>query len=122
MRLIDVDKLYDELNNRGVPTNQLINNIITSQPIVQSWIPVREKMPEEHETVFARFKGTERWSNAMFEKCSDKVPVTVEFEDGTRKVMFMGTLDGKWEDRLSSVNKKVIAWMPQPEPYKGDEK
>ena len=60
MRLIDVDKLYDELNNRGVPTNQLINNIITSQPIVQSWIPVREKMPEEHETVFARFKGTER--------------------------------------------------------------
>lgn len=51
---------------------------------VERWIPVTEKMPEEHNSIFAKWKGTEHWSNAMFEKRSDEVLVTVEYPDGTR--------------------------------------
>lgn len=85
------------------------------------WIPVEERMPEEHNSMFAKFKSTQNWSNAMFEKMSDEVNVTIELEDGTRKTTTSYTLDGKWkvEKEQQVVKKKVIAWQPLPEPYKG---
>lgn len=87
------------------------------------WIPVEERMPEEHNSMFAKFKSTQNWSNAMFEKMSDEVNVTIELEDGTRKTTTSYTLDGKWkvEKEQQVVKKKVIAWQPLPEPYKGGE-
>ncbi len=45
------------------------------------WIPVEERLPEEYESVFARYKGTDKWVNAMWEKSSDEVNVTYECED-----------------------------------------
>ena len=39
---------------------------------VERWIPVTEKMPEEHNSIFAKWKGTEHWSDAMFEKRSNE--------------------------------------------------
>lgn len=53
----------------------------------------------------------------MFEKRSDDVNVTVEFEDGKRKTMTLHTCDGKWMTALRIVKFKVIAWQPLPEPY-----
>lgn len=32
------------------------------------WIPCSERMPEERPSMFAKFKGTDRWSMLMFEK------------------------------------------------------
>lgn len=86
------------------------------------WIPVEDGLPEEHDSIFAKFKGTDMWSNAMFEKSSDKVNVTFEFEDGTRKSGTSYTIDGKWECEKGNcaVKRKVIAWRPLPEPYKAD--
>ena len=84
----------------------------------QKWIPCSERMPEEHETVFAKLKGTNRWNEFMFEKASEKLRVTVEFEDGSREIDYLETIDGEWEKRFNDVKKKVIAWMPNPEPYK----
>lgn len=37
------------------------------------WIPVSERMPEEHDSIFARLKGTSKWNEAMFERTSYKV-------------------------------------------------
>ena len=76
--------------------------------------------PEEHNSMFAKFKGTDMWGNAMFEKKSDEVNVTIELEDGTRKTTTSYTLDGKWkvEKEQRVVKKKVTAWQPLPEPYK----
>jgi hypothetical protein len=84
------------------------------------WILVEDGLPEEHDSIFAKFKGTDMWSNAMFEKSSDKVNVTFEFEDGTRKSGTSYTIDGKWkcEKGNCAVKRKVIAWRPLPEPYK----
>ena len=83
-----------------------------------SWIPCSERLPEEHETMFAKLKGTDKWDSAMPEKISDDVNVIIEFEDGTRKTKTMHTIDGKWKKDINIIKFKVIAWQPLPEPYK----
>ena len=82
------------------------------------WIPVEERMPEERDSMFATLKGTDKWSKGMFEKISDDVNVTVEYEDGTRKTISAYTLDGQWKLPSRILKQKVIAWCPYPEPYK----
>lgn len=84
------------------------------------WIPVSERLPEEHDSIFAKFKGTDTWNDAMFEKKSDEINVTIEYEDGIRKTTTSYTLDGVWkiEKERCVVKRKVVAWLPLPEPYK----
>lgn len=69
-------------------------------------------MPEEHNSIFAKWKGTEHWSNAMFEKRSDEVLVTVEYPDGTRVTEATYTIDGKWKMIAKVLGGTVIAWKP----------
>lgn len=86
------------------------------------WIPVKERLPEEHDSTFAIYKDTHLWSESMFEKVSDPVNITYELEDGTRKTGTSYTLDGKWKIEINNrvVKKKVIAWQPLPKEYKGE--
>ncbi|MFR8621661.1 hypothetical protein [[Ruminococcus] torques] len=100
-----------------------ILRIIDEQPTIYAndgWIPVEDRLPEETDSIFKKFKDTNKWSNAMWEKKSEEVNITYELEDGTRKSGTSYTIDGKWrcekEDRL--VKRKVIAWQPLPESYK----
>ena len=83
------------------------------------WIPVSERLPEEHQSIFAKFKGTDKWNDAMFEKISDEVNVTVVSEKGDATTTHAHTNDGKWSCDLLKVNKtyRVIAWQPLPQPY-----
>lgn len=47
------------------------------------WIPCSSgRLPEERESIFAKYKGTDKWNDAMFEKISDVVNVTVTDEEG----------------------------------------
>lgn len=80
------------------------------------WIPVSERMPKEHESMFAKYKGTEKWNPAMFEKISDDVNVTIEYKDGKRAVKTMHTKDGCWKPD-SIFDFKVITWQPLPKSY-----
>ena len=41
-----------------------INKLIIPE-IPDSWIPVTEKMPEEKDTMFAKFWGTDKWNEYM---------------------------------------------------------
>lgn len=96
--------------------------LIDEQPIVyvnDGWIPVSERLPEEHDSIFVKFKDTDKWDDAMFEKISDSVNVTVEFECGARETKVSCTVDGKWRCEKETVKKTVIAWQPLPEAYKG---
>ena len=83
----------------------------------QKWIPVKDAMPEETDSIFARFYGTDRWRPAMFRKKSSKVIVAAMFEDGTYHTDIASTKDGEWYFDVKVVPKTVIAWMPLPAPY-----
>lgn len=84
------------------------------------WIPVSEKLPEEHDSIFAKLYGTDKWSDAFWRTQSKEVLVTIEYEDGTRTVKSSRTTDGKWyiEKKTTLSKFKVVAWMEMPEPYK----
>ncbi len=77
-----------------------------------------KNMPEEHDSIFAKLKGTDKWSDVMFEKSSADVNVTIEFEDGKRTTKTLHTIDGEWNGGQRGVKFKVVAWQPLPEPYR----
>ena len=84
------------------------------------WIPVSERLPEEHDSIFAKFKGTDNWKRGMFEKTSKYVIATVAFDDGTVLVEQAHTTDGIWRTDKKFLGGTVVAWMYFPEPYKED--
>lgn len=123
MSLINKEALIAEYDrvHQGPPGGA--RKLMEDAPVVDRWIPVTEKMPEEHDTMFAKYWGTDRWNKYMFRKRSDLVEVTVELDDGTRVTEASRTRDGKWaaEDEHGFVYKKVVAWHPMSEPWKGEQ-
>ncbi len=88
-----------------------------------NWIPCSEQMPEEKDSIFAKWKGTNKWTSLMFEKTSDTVIATIEYSNGEKKVAPAHTVDGKWKcDSLLYNDGEIIAWAPLPEPYEESEK
>ena len=82
------------------------------------WISVEDGLPQEHDTLFARFYGTDKWRNGMFVKVSDDVRVAKVFPDGTKMVHHDHTVDGRWASErkgLDDVYGHVTHWMPNPE-------
>ena len=137
--MIDEKKLIEELQKHlvKVVTQNSIGGIVTQtikgcigiikeQPQadatdtnVGKWIPIEAELPKEHESIFAKFKGTDKWKGGMFEKSSDDVNVTIELEDGSRITRTTHTIDGEWGvEKFSCVKQKVVAWQPLPQPYK----
>lgn len=118
------DKMDMDLQNqKGGYNNGWNDCLFKKQPKVGEWIPVTERLPEEHESIFARFYGTDRGDN-LWRTRSEEVLVCIEYDDGSRSVTTSFTLDGKWriERRRVLHDFKVIAWMPLPEPMKEEEK
>lgn len=91
------------------------------QPKVGEWIPVSERLPDEHDSIFAKLYGTDNWDSKFWRTVSDSVLVTIKYNDGTRIVHESHTRDGEWIDEKRNVYLKVEAWMPLPEPYKEKE-
>lgn len=92
--------------------------MIDEKEKIGEWMSCSERLPEEHDSIFAKFKGTDKWKDAMFERISENVLVTVEFDDGTRRTEVSHTVDGKWKFDISVLQRNIIAWQPLPEPYK----
>lgn len=82
------------------------------------WIPVSEKLPDEHDSVFAKSYGTDKWNNMFWRTTSNRVIATIKYNDGTVIVKEAFTHDGEWTVEKKNINCKVIAWMPFPNPYK----
>ena len=83
------------------------------------WIPVSERMPEEHEWI-----GTKKFGTTI----SDEVYVTFENEKGERFCQHMKFQNGELSryDQFHMdtwfKGSKPIAWRPLPEPYKPNNK
>lgn len=84
------------------------------------WIPCGEGLPEEHDSIFAKFKGTDKWNDMMFEKISDTVNVTVIDKYSNTITTHAHTVDGNWHCDLLGLSNtyRIIAWQPLPEPFK----
>ena len=81
------------------------------------WISVKDRMPEEKESMFAKLHATEKWSRAMWLKESETVLVGITFPDGGQKVTVGRLRDGKWSTTVSQVIPHTVThWMPLPEP------
>lgn len=104
----------------GSFTEYLADHLIANGVTVQEWIPVTERLPDEHKSLFARYKGTDKWSNAMFTTISDRVIVCAEYENGERSVKTANTIEGNWKVKDSFYPCRVIHWMPFPQPPKGE--
>lgn len=118
--MIDEKRLLEvlEKNFCGIGGVEVLKQIINEQPKVGEWIPVEERLPKEHDSVFAKLKGTDKWYSGMFEKMSDEVIVACEYGDGTRVTTTSKTIDGSWLIEAQAIFKlKVIYWRPLPEPY-----
>ena len=94
--------------------------LISSGVTVQEWVSVKDRLPDEHESLFARYKGTDKWRNAMFTTISDRVIVCAEYENGKRIVKTANMVDGVWKVKDILCPCKVTHWMPMPQPPKGE--
>lgn len=91
------------------------NNASTSA----GWISVKDRMPKEHDSMFAQFYGTSKWNGAMWRTESDRVLVAILFPDGTRTVDKGKLKDGEWRTGVARVlPQKVTHWALWPEPPK----
>lgn len=82
-----------------------------------NWIPVKDRLPPEHDSIFAKVYGTKQWNPNMFQRSSDDVRVAARFEDGTRMVTHDKTIDGKWcgeKDKTAYPKRTVTHWMENP--------
>jgi hypothetical protein len=109
-----IRELFEDLKREAVEEYKREHGI--------GWIPCSKRMPEERPSMFAKLKGTDRWSMLMFEKVSDEVHVTIEIPGKGRIVDTAKTIDGKWkcDAQILGSEAKVVAWMPNPEPYMGE--
>lgn len=71
-------------------------------------------MPNEKESVFNKYYGTDKWRQGMFRKRSDDILVCYEFPDGTRTIKSTKTLDGVIFNDITCVEMKPIAWRELP--------
>ena len=78
------------------------------------WISVEDRLPTEHETIFAKLYGTDKWHKAMFRKISDDVRVVCVLDDGTRMVWHDHTVDGKWDCDRDVIHRRITHWMENP--------
>lgn len=110
-------EIQDEDIRNAHKEYEQLKEYVLNQPKVDEWISVEERLPEEHDSVFAELKGTDTWYPGMFEKMSDEVIVTCEYGDGTRVTKTSKTIDGEWLIETKSICKlKVLFWQPLLEP------
>lgn len=77
------------------------------QPV--RWIPVTERLPEE-----------DHWLGGSGRQFSDEVLVSVaNYDDEDIWIGISQTIDGNWALELPR-HCEITAWMPLPEPWKGD--
>ena len=90
------------------------------QLLYGQWISVKKEMPRENDSIFKKWKNTDKWEKGMFERVSDYVNVTVKFSDGSKKTYTAFTKDGEWANLPEFGNPIVTHWMRLPEPAEGD--
>lgn len=122
MRLIDADALIAEYDRVHVGAPGGARKLMVDAPTIepeQRWIPCSERLPEVHES-------GDQFSGIFMESYPALVYGTAEYENkqAFHVATYCDDLDGVtyWSTELDAVTiKDVIAWMPLPEPYRGEQ-
>lgn len=122
MIITALKKLHDASFTPGVYEHSVIGQavLLLEKADVQKWIPVTERLPEEHDSIFTKWYRTERWRPGMYCTVSNEVIACVEIGSRTRLVVEAHTKDGKWNVEGVFEGRRVTHWMPLPEPPKGE--
>ena len=121
MRLIDADALFNNMEAAWWYSNndrdEIAEKLVLDAPTVNGWISVKDRLPEEHESIFYKLLGTPKWSNSMWKQESEKVLVYVSFPDGTGVVTTGCLHNSDWMTTVSkALPQTVTHWMLLPEP------
>ncbi len=124
MRLIDADALYDVMERRYKSSTDnerkayslAIDDICEAPTINPEWINVKDRLPEQHDSIFAKLQNTKKWKKVMWAKQSNTVLVTVKNEKHEKVVMTGRLQDGVWETDVRITGCEVTHWMPFPNP------
>ena len=108
MRLIDADVLVKALNESGVPYRADVQEVLDAQPTadaVPRWIPCEDRLPEPNLAVL----GYAPKFDNIFAVYYDSVCGWI-------------TWNPVHDEPFPSFQGEIVAWMPLPEPYKGERK
>ena len=115
-----------------------LEDIISSQPQADKWIPCEERLPDAEEEVFILAKRKYRGGDVKY------ITTTAMYEDGTIRendsCWYWEDIEGEWDEEEdcyiipkgwweckhynpdncynNAVDDEVIAWQPLPQPYK----
>ena len=97
-----------------IPSEVITGELPSAQP-EQRWIPCSERLPEEKDAGILKKLGTS--------KRSEYVLATAEVK-GERMTVTACTYDGEWhwDKKYAFPDYKIVAWMPLPQPWEGDDK
>ena len=81
----------------------------------QGWIPCGERLPEEREWIGTKIFGTTISDEVLvtFESRGERFVSPIHFQNGELGGMDKHTMDAVHGER------KAVAWMPLPQPWKG---
>ena len=121
MRPIDADALKNDLS-RFYDGEVTARQLIDEQPTIGGWISVKDGLPKEHPSMFAKLYGTEKWRSGLWRTESDRVLVTIKFPDNTCTVDKGRLQDGTWRTGVSPMlPQEVTHWVVWPEPAEEEE-
>lgn len=118
----DFIKFMDDPQIKGFGDWMFANGFNTGKLSVNRWVSVKDGLPKEHPSIFAKMYGTEKWTSGMWRTESDRVLVTIKFPDNTRTVDKGKLQDGAWRTGVSPVlPQEVTHWAVWPEPAEEEE-
>ena len=91
-------------------TLNYVIDLINEQPKVNGWIPVEERLPEEHKLID---------DETGYYNKSDEVLCCCKNEYNEFEYWIDYTIDGEWQCSEYLTGDEMY-WQPLPEPFKGD--